>query len=492
MTRDSLAILDGARRASPASRLGRVLPLALAIVACTPARPVAPVERPSVNDPVLADVQERTFRWFWERSNPANGLTPDRDPTPSFSSVAAVGFALTAYPIGIERGWVSRADGRSRVLTALRFLYQAPQTADSAGATGYKGFYYHFLDMDTGRRFGAVELSTIDTALLLGGILFCQEYFDGSEPDERAIRAYADSIYHRVEWRWAQPNPPAITLGWKPESGFIPYDYRGYNETMLLYILALGSPTHAVDPAAWTEFTSTYKWARFHGQEFLQFGPHFGHQFSHIWVDFRGIRDPYMRARGIDYFENSRRATYAQQQYAIDNPGGWRGYGRDVFAVTASDGPADVVLTIDGRQRKFYSYAGRGAGAEGILDDGTIAPMGAVASIPFAPEITIPAMKAMRERYGTHLYSTYGFLDAFNPTFRDPSATLTHGRVVPGVGWFDTDYLGIDQGPIVAMIENYRSELVWREMKQSRYIVRGLRRAGFTGGWLDQAPATAP
>src|SRR5688500_16557351 len=199
-----------------------------------------------------------------------------------------------------------------------------------------------------------------------------------------------------------------------------------------------------------------------------------------------------MRGRGIDYFENSRRATYGQRQYAIDNPNGWRDYGADVFAVTASDGPADVTLTIDGRQRRFISYAGRGAGADHILDDGTIAPMGAVASIPVAPETTIPAMKAMRERYGTNLYSTYGFLDAFNPTFRDESVRLTHGRVVPGVGWFDTDYLGIDQGPIVAMIENYRSELVWREMGESPYIIRGLRRAGFTGGWLDRAPATAP
>ena len=474
------------------ARSARLVLAVLALAACSANRAVAPTEPVSPNDPVLAEVEERTFRWFWERTNPTNGLTPDRDPTPSFSSVAAIGFALTAYPIGAERGWVTRGEARTRVLTTLRFLYQAPQTADSAGSTGHRGFYYHFLDMDTGRRFAAVELSTIDTALLLGGVLFCQEYFDGAEPDEQAIRAYADSIYHRVDWQWAQTSNALISMGWRPESGFIPHAYQGYNEAMLLYILALGSPTHAVEPAAWTAFTSTYKWGRFHGQEYLQFAPQFGHQFSHVWIDFRGIQDEYMRGRGIDYFENSRRATYGQLQYAIDNPGDWRGYGRDMFAVTASDGPADVTLTIDGRQRRFISYAGRGAGADYILDDGTIAPMGVVASIPFAPEITIPAMKSMRVSYGTNLYSTYGFLDAFNLTFRDANVTLTHGRVVPGVGWFDTDYLGIDQGPIVAMIENYRSELVWREMRDNPYIVRGLRRAGFTGGWLEQAPPTAP
>ena len=474
------------------ARAGRILVAAFAVAACSTNLAVAPTETISRNDPVLVDVEERTFRWFWERTNPANGLTPDRDPTPSFSSVAAIGFALTAYPIGAERGWVSRADATSRVLTTLRFLYRAPQTADSAGSTGHRGFFYHFLDMDTGHRFAAVELSTIDTALLLGGVLFCQEYFDGAAPDEAAIRAYADSLYHRVEWTWAQPASGRISMGWRPENGFIPHEYRGYNEAMLLYILALGSPTHAVGPEAWAAYTSTYLWGRFHGQDYLQFAPHFGHQFSHIWIDFREIHDDYMRGRGIDYFENSRRATYAQRQYAIDNPNEWRGYGAEMFAVTASDGPADVVLNIDGRQRRFISYAGRGAGADHILDDGTIAPMGAVASIPFAPEITIPAMKAMRERHGSNLYSRYGFLDAFNLTFRDESVKLTHGKVVPGVGWFDTDYLGIDQGPIVAMIENYRTELVWREMRQNPYIIRGLRRAGFTGGWLDQAPATAP
>ena len=492
MKAEPVAVRQAASVLPRVARGTRVLIAAAALAACSANRAVAPTEPLSRNDAVLVDVEERTFRWFWERTNPVNGLTPDRDPTPSFSSVAAIGFALTAYPIGAERGWVTRAQAADRVLTTLRFLYQAPQTADSAGSTGHRGFFYHFLDMDTGRRFAAVELSTIDTALLLAGVLFCQEYFDEGGAAEESIRAYADSLYHRVDWRWAQPASARISMGWRPENGFIPHEYRGYNEAMILYILALGSPTHAVEPAAWTAYTSTYMWGRFHGQEYLQFAPHFGHQFSHIWIDFRGIQDEYMRGRGIDYFENSRRATYGQRQYAIDNPNGWRDYGADVFAVTASDGPADVTLTIDGRQRRFISYAGRGAGADHILDDGTIAPMGVVASIPFAPEITIPAMKAMRERYGSNLYSTYGFLDAFNPTFRDESVRLTHGRVVPGVGWFDTDYLGIDQGPIVAMIENYRSELVWREMRESPYIIRGLRRAGFTGGWLDRAPATAP
>src|SRR5687767_8437337 len=238
MKHELVAVRHGTRVHRGLTRAAHIFLASVALAACSTNRAVAPTEPISRNDPVLVEVEERTFRWFWERTNPANGLTPDRDPTPSFSSVAAIGFALTAYPVGAERGWVTRAQAASRVLTTLRFLYRAPQTADSAGSTGHRGFFYHFLDMQSGQRFAAVELSTIDTALLLGGVLFCQEYFDEALPDEEAIRAYADSIYHRVDWRWAQPNPPAITLGWRPENGFIPYDYRGYNETMLLYLLA--------------------------------------------------------------------------------------------------------------------------------------------------------------------------------------------------------------------------------------------------------------
>lgn len=434
---------------------------------------------------LLDTVEQRTFAFFWERSDPATGLTPDRWPTPSFSSVAAVGFALTAYPIGADRGWVSRSAVADRVLTTLRYFYQRPQGPAPTGIAGHQGFFYHFLDMATGLRFQAVELSTVDTALLLGGVLFCREYFDAADPIEAAIRAYADSLYRRVDWRWAQRSPPLINMGWKPESGFLPLEWRGYNEAMLVYLLALGSPTFPVEPAAWDAWTATYQWGTFHGQSHVGFAPLFGHQYSHIWVDFRGIRDAYMRSRGLDYFQNSRRASLAQRSYAIANPDGWAGYGAEVWGLTASDGPVDATLTVGGRQRRFFTYAARGASFNEIRDDGTLAPTAAGGSVPFAPEVAIPALVAMRERYGQWLFGQYGFLDAFNPTFQ-LDIPVQHGRVVPGVGWFDGDYLGIDQGPILAMLANYRRDFVWRYMRRSPYLVTGLRRAGFTGGWLEQ------
>jgi hypothetical protein len=216
----------------------------------------------------------------------------------------------------------------------------------------------------------------------------------------------------------------------------------------------------------------------------VNFAPLFGHQYSHVWIDFRGIRDAYMRGKGIDYFENSRRATLSQRAYAIDNPSGFRGYGENVWGLTACDGPFDGDLTIDGRKIHFMTYAARGAAHGEIRDDGTIAPTAAASTIPFAPEIAIPAIEEMHRRWGPYLYAKYGFLDAFNPTLVRERETQ-HGRIVPGVGWFDGDYLGIDQGPIVAMIENHRTGLVWNVMRKNPHIVRGLERAGFTGGWLE-------
>ena len=467
--------------------------------ACAP-RVSAPVRVPtfppgtgtvSAREMAFLDTLERnTFRWFWERTDARTGLTPDRWPTKSFSSVAAIGFALTAYPIGVERGYVTRAQAAERTLNTLRFLYNAPQGAGPRNVTGYKGFFYHFLDMETGYRFETVELSTIDTSLLLAGALFCQSYFDGADASEVAIRAYADSMYRRVEWPWAITRPPILSMGWRPENGFITSHWEGYDEAMIIYILAFGSPTHPIDRSAWDVWTSTYPWAEFYGQPHVNFAPLFGHQYSHIWVDFRGIQDAYMRGKGIDYFENSRRATLSQRAYAMDNPGKWRDYGPDIWGLTAVDGPHDTTVVIDGVTRRFHTYTARGAAANDVRDDGTLAPTAAAGSIPFAPEITIPALVAMREKYGDNLFTQYGFLDSFNPTFR-LNMKPQHGKVVPGVGWFDSDYLGIDQGPIIAMIENYRSDLVWKTMKRNPYIVAGLKKAGFTGGWLGTAASVS-
>jgi len=447
--------------------------------------------RPRAREVAFLDTLERrTFGYFWELSDAKSGLTPDRWPTRSFVSVGAVGFALTAYPIGAERRYVTRAQARERVFNTLRFFWTARQDTAARGCTGYRGFFYHFLDPASGTRFENVELSTMDSALLLAGALFCQSYFDRPDKDEAEIRALADSLYRRADWTWTQVRPPSIVLGWHPETGFLPYDWRGYNETMLVHLLALGSPTHPASPTAWGAYTSGYRWVSFHGQQYVGFAPLFGYHYTHVWVDFLGIRDSSMRARGIDYFENSRRATLAQQAYAVANPSGFAGYGERLWGLTACDGPLDKTLVIDGRPRQFHTYWARGATDKDVRDDGTVAPAAAGGSIVFAPEIVLPTLMSMRERYGADAFGQYGFVDALNPTLkRDPG--VSQGRVVPGVGWFDTDYLGIDQGPILAMAENFHSGLVWRTMRRNPYIVRGLRAAGFTGGWLDST-RTAP
>jgi hypothetical protein len=471
-----------------ASTVGRriAVPFVLLLGAgCAGSQPAGPTVTP-VDHAFLDELQQRTFGFFWETTNPQNGLVPDRWPTPSFSSVAAVGFGLAAYPVGAERGYITRDQAVERVLTTLRFLWHAPQGSAAAGTAGHRGFFYHFLDMQSGHRFAQVELSTIDTALLMAGVLFCQEYFRGSGAAESAIRALADSLYRRVEWTWAVNRPGRISMGWHPETGPIEYEWHGYDEAMILMILALGSPTHPVDAIFWTTYTSTNRWGQFYGQEHTGFAPLFGHQYSHVFIDFRGIFDAYARSRGIDYFENSRRATLAQREYAIANPMGWRGYGPDVWGLTASDGPVDTVLAVNGTPRRFYTYAARGTSHTETRDDGTLAPTAAGGSIPFAPEVTIRALRTMRDRY-PQIWGQYGFLDAFNPTFRFTDVPLGHGRVVPGDGWFDTDYLGIDQGPILLMAENYRSGLIWEHLRRNPYIIDGLRRAGFAGGWLDAA-----
>jgi hypothetical protein len=274
-------------------------------------------------------------------------------------------------------------------------------------------------------------------------------------------------------------------LGWTPENESDNNSWHGYNESMIMYILALGSPSHPVSPDVWNYWTSTYVWARYYGLEFVSFGPLFGHQFSHCWVDFRGIRDHYMRLKGIDYFENSRRATYSQRSYAAENPRGYRGYSENIWGITPCDGPGDTTFIVDGKKRSFLGYAGRGVSFDWSLDDGTIAPTGAGGSVAFAPEICIPCLKTIRMVHGDRVFREYGFIDAFNPTFVT-GTTDEHG-------WYDHDYLGIDQGPIVLMIENLRNEFVWKVMKRNPYVVQGLKRAGFEGGWLAgsaKAPAS--
>ncbi|MET0580766.1 MAG: glucoamylase family protein, partial [Pseudoxanthomonas sp.] len=334
-------------------------------------------------------------------------------------------------------------------------------------------------------------------SLLMMGVLFAQSYYDRDEAREKEIREVAEELYRRVDWPWMQQNKPLISMGWFPESGFIKHDWAGYNEGMMVYVLALGSPTHPVSPDAWEVWTRTYNdvWGVYQDQEFLAFGPTLGHQYSHVWIDFRGIQDDYMRERGIDYFENSRRATLAQRSYAMSNPMKWKDYGENVWGLTASDGPQQTLQDYRGEQREFRHYSSRGAGLRENFDDGTIAPTAAVASLPFAPEIVIPATMEMHDRYGEYIYSSYGFLDSFNRSF-DYDIPLKTGRLVPGEGWVSSDYIGIDQGPILTMIANYRNGFVWNVMKKNPHIRLGLERAGFKGGWLtpegEPRPAEAP
>jgi hypothetical protein len=449
---------------------------------------------PANQQAMVADLEKRTFQWFWDSANPSNGLIPDHWPVNAdddrFSSIASVGFGLTAYGIGAERGYITRDQAIDRTLATLRFFASAEEDGSEDDASGYHGFFYHFLNMQTGKRFvRATELSSVDTTLLLGGVLFAQSYYDRDTPKEKEIRALADTIYRRVDWTWMQPRAPLISMGWTPGGKFIPSDWQGYDEGMLVYVLAMGSPTHAIGSDGWSAWTATYPrdWGSFQGQTFLNFAPLFGHQFSESWIDFRGIRDAWSRAHDLDYVENGRRATYAQRAYAIANPAHWKDYGANIWGLTACNGPGDFTFkTADGKTREFFGYSARGAGLDYIADDGTIAPAAAGGSIAFAPEIVIPALQAMKEQYGDYVYDKYGFVDAFDPSF-DGAATPEHGRYVAGKGWFETMQLGIDQGPIVLMIENWRSGLVWRVMRKNPYIRKGLERAGFTGGWLSQA-----
>jgi len=463
---------------------------AMAAVGC--AAPLAGGQAaPGVVDAELDDLQRRTFDWFVHVTNRANGLTPDRWPTRTFASIAAVGFALTCWPIGVERGWMTREEARERTLITARFFHDAPQGPEPTGVAGHKGFFYHFLDMETGLRHGDTELSTVDTALLMGGLLYAARWFDSDHPDEVEIRRLAQAIYERIDWTFVVVRPNRISMGWRPERGFVRADWNKYNEGMLVLLLAMGSPTHPLPKAIWDEWCSVYdqSWTDEYGPAHLHFAPMFGHQYSHMFVDFRGIHDAFLRSKqgeipGFDYFQNSVRAVQAQRNYAIRNANGWAGYSGDVWGLTACDGPGDFKEVIDGRERQFFSYSARGPGER---DDGTLAPTAALGSMPFAPTEVTACFKAMKARYGSAIYTRWGFLDSFNPTLADTDRELRHGRIVPGVGWVDDDYLGIDQGPIVIQIENHRTDAVWRRMRGEPNITRGLKVAGFTGGWLETA-----
>ena len=415
-----------------------------------PSVTLAAVPQPFANDDAFLDyVQQASFDYFWYAANPANGLVPDRSATGSACSIAAVGFGLTAIGIGVDHGWISRTQGVARVLTTLNTFLQGPQGTNSSGDIGYNGWFYHFLDMKTGLRAPGSELSSIDTTLLLAGILYCKQYFDGTNSNETSIRTMADTIFNRVDWNWMAQGTNAVAMGWQPASGFTNYgNWGGYDEGMILYLLGLGTATNPLPASAWNQWTSGYTWATYYGESFVPFAPLFGHEYSHCWVDFRHVADSYMNNHNSTYFENSRRAALAQRAYCIANPAHQVGYSSNVWGLTACDGPS--------------GYAAHGA-PPALNDDGTIAPTAAGGAMAFTPEYSVPALQYFYSHYRTHVWTASGFLDSFNL----------------GQQWYDTDELGIDQGPVIIMIENYRTQRPWQLFMQNEEIQRGLQQAGF-------------
>jgi hypothetical protein len=401
------------------------------------------------NDAFLDYVQQANFDYFWYAANPANGLVPDRSASGSACSISAVGFGLTAIGIGVDHGWITRTQAVARVLTTLNTFLSGPQGPGTTGVIGYKGWFYHFLDMNTALRASGSELSSIDTTLLLSGILYSKQYFNGTNADETSIRTMADAIFNRVNWTFMAQGTDAVAMGWQPTTGFTGYgNWVGYDEGMILYLLGLGTATNPLPASAWNYWTSGYTWVTYYGESFVPFPPLFGHEYSHCWIDFRHIADAYMTNQNSTYFENSRRAALAQQSYCIANPLGWVGYGTNVWGLTASDDPS--------------GYEAHGA-PPALNDDGTIAPTAPGGAMAFAPDISLPTLQYLYSHGRTALWTQYGFIDAFNQS----------------ASWYDTAELGIDQGPIVIMIENYRTQRPWQLFMQNAEIQRGLQRAGF-------------
>jgi hypothetical protein len=421
----------------------------------------------SEDEAMLDSIQKKTFLFFMGEHHPEWGIVRDRTASWAPASIASTGFGISSFAIGVERGWITRDEAAQITLNMMNFFVNSLQGPDAL-ATGYKGFYYHFLRMDTGLREWRCELSSVDTGLLMMGILFARNYYDRDNETENQIRSQASLMLENIEWDFMMMPDTGnyarqISMGWHPESGLHKMGWSGYNEALFLYILAAGTGLENAKES-YRSWLSSYKWQTpYEGLSHVAFPPLFGHQFSHCFIDFRGLADEYMRDKGIDYFENSRRATRVQRQYAIDNPHGWVGYDSLCWGVTASDGPGDK---YNFGEREFLGYAGRGtSGPEyNYFDDGTIAPYGPLSSLPFAPEIVIPTIRSINEKMGDKIWGRYGYYDSFNLT----------------AGWVNDDFIGIDQGPMLIMIENFRTGLVWNYVMNDPVIQKGLQTLGFS------------
>ena len=423
------------------------------------------------DDALLDELQRAAFGYLIDYGNPRNGLVADTSRAGAPASIAVAGFALSCYPVGVERGWMSRADAVARTLAALRFFHES-RHGPEPDATGHMGFYYHFLDMETGARTWRCELSVMDTALLLAGALCAASYFSGDDPREREIRDLADSLYNRVDWPWARGGDATTRQGWTPEGGFLRDGWDGYDEAAILYVLGLGAPTMPLAGDSYHSWTSAYEWVRTYDLEYLYAGPLFIHQFSHAWIDFAGIQDAFMRAKGSDYFRNSQTAVAVHREYARRNPMEFKGYDEDFWGLSACDGPGLKTRVVQGRRRRFMGYQARGAPYG--PDDGCVSPIAALAAIPFAPEAALSSVRRLIARY-PHVVVQSRLPSSFNPTLPGRSRR----------GWVSNAWFGLDQGLLVMMIENRRTGLIWKLMRDCPHIRTGLRRAGFTGGWLS-------
>ncbi len=399
---------------------------------------------PFTDEQFLEEIQRRAFNYFWHEANPKTGLVKDRsnnfgEDNRRIASIAATGFGLAALAVGAEHGWITRQQASDRAITTLRFFLNEMEN--------HHGFYYHFVNINTGERAWKCEVSSIDTALLLAGAIFIGEYFKDTE-----VEKLARELYRQADFQWlltdggARPDEKLINHGWKPETGFLRHRWGSYSELMILYILAIGSPTHPIPDSSWEAWKRPV--GSYAGYVTFMSGPLFIHQFSHIFVDFQNKRD----RLGYDYWTSSVNATKANRQFCIDNAEKYKTYGENVWGLSASDGPAGY--RAYGAPPKRY-----GAG-----HDGTVAPYAPAGSIVFTPELSMNALKQIYVEHSERIWGRYGFSDAFNLD----------------QNWFDRDVIGIDLGATLLMIENYRSRLIWDHFMKIEPIQQAMDKIGFS------------
>lgn len=387
------------------------------------------------DDLFLEELEKRNFQFFWEQAGPQTGLIRDRcnvltNTNTVVASIAATGFGLTALCIAQQRGYIPLADARDRVLLTLRFLWKTMPT--------HRGFFYHFADMNTGERVWDSEVSSVDTAILLCGILTCRRHFE--EHSEISLLAY--QIFNRVDWSWLSEDTTLLPHGWSPEIGFLPYRWDYYSEMMMIYLLGLGSLTHPLPADAWNAWKRTK--FEFDGIRYIgSFAPLFVHQYSQAWFDFRHKRDAY-----ADYFQNSKLATEAHRRFCLELAKQFPDYSEDLWGISASD------------SQKGYVIWG-GPPTMGPID-GTVVPSAAAGSLPFLPEPVMHVLRNIKDHY-PRAWSKYGFVNAFNPL----------------KNWYDTDVVGIDVGITMLMAENVRTGFVWNTFMKNQEAERGMERAGF-------------